>query len=353
MIEFILYGGIMQSLLLGFFFLFKRKLIFGGVYQSILLFLIAFGIWIGSLYNSGKIFQYINLSRVGFLIFSLIGGFFYISTRTVLEKTNRLEWRDGIFFLLPLFITIYLIPFFISSYEIKLAYLTADFREIHFDCYMISLLTAIHDLICVTYSIYLVQQNRIKKRQTVSFYIFILIFYIPFLITFFYKEFINSGFCSFLISILVILRGYQILYNQKQFENPDLFSILNKEKYEKSRIKPERIQEIGKRIESYFNHEKPFLDPDFSSKHISENLQISSHTISQVMIEYFQKSFYQLLNEFRLKEVIRVFDENSRSDENILQIAFSCGFNSKSTFNDSFKKFTGKTPRDYKKSPTQ
>ena len=38
--------------------------------------------------------------------------------------------------------------------------------------------------------------------------------------------------------------------------------------------------------------------------------------------------------------------------KNILEIALISGFNSKSTFNKIFKKFTNKTPSEYKKEIT-
>lgn len=45
--------------------------------------------------------------------------------------------------------------------------------------------------------------------------------------------------------------------------------------------------------------------------------------------------------------VITKLQENSTI--NIMELAYSCGFNSKSTFNNYFKKATKKTPREFKK----
>ena len=47
------------------------------------------------------------------------------------------------------------------------------------------------------------------------------------------------------------------------------------------------------------------------------------------------------------KEMLRNEDGN---EKNILEIMYDCGFYSKSVFNTAFKKFTGTTPSEYKKS---
>lgn len=40
-------------------------------------------------------------------------------------------------------------------------------------------------------------------------------------------------------------------------------------------------------------------------------------------------------------------------DKSIAEVARECGFNNMSTFNKNFKKFTGKTPKQYEKENTR
>ena len=115
MLEFVLNAAITQGILLSLYFFTNRNKYLGAIYQSILLFLISLGIWVGSLYHNHWILDYPYLARVGFITLSLTGGIIFISTRTILEKSNRLKLKDGYFFIVPAFIILYLIPFYFSS----------------------------------------------------------------------------------------------------------------------------------------------------------------------------------------------------------------------------------------------
>ena len=44
---------------------------------------------------------------------------------------------------------------------------------------------------------------------------------------------------------------------------------------------------------------------------------------------------------------MQIFD--SKSSDSILDIAFKCGFNNTANFNKMFRKYTGRTPSEYRK----
>jgi AraC-like DNA-binding protein len=76
---------------------------------------------------------------------------------------------------------------------------------------------------------------------------------------------------------------------------------------------------------------------------------VQSHIVSQIINSEFGKNFYDFVNYYRVEECKKMLADNSYSSKTILEIAYECGFNSKSVFNNSFKKLTGKTPSDYKR----
>ncbi|MCB0845056.1 MAG: AraC family transcriptional regulator, partial [Bacteroidetes bacterium] len=76
---------------------------------------------------------------------------------------------------------------------------------------------------------------------------------------------------------------------------------------------------------------------------------IKQHYITQVLNEQLKKNLYTFVNEFRANEVIRLFKDNNYNNWSITAIAFEAGFNSKSSFNTFFKKYTGKTPSEFRK----
>ena len=71
--------------------------------------------------------------------------------------------------------------------------------------------------------------------------------------------------------------------------------------------------------------------------------------VSEVLNKFYKKNFYDFINELRAKEVVARLQDNAFAHLTIDALAEDCGFKSKSTFYQSFKKLTGQTPAQYKK----
>jgi AraC-like DNA-binding protein len=61
-----------------------------------------------------------------------------------------------------------------------------------------------------------------------------------------------------------------------------------------------------------------------------------------------KKNFYDLINGYRVEEAKRLLLDTKNRNYTILSVGFEAGFNSKTTFNTVFKKFTGHTPTDFR-----
>ncbi len=144
-----------------------------------------------------------------------------------------------------------------------------------------------------------------------------------------------------------------VLFKIKTYQNPDYVSataITNEaeeQKYSTSNLSDSDLNNYKTKIESYFKSNKPYLDPELTLLQLSKRLDIPKHHVTQVLNTGFNKNFYQFINEYRVNAVVQKLS-NSKQNENIIDIAFSCGFNSKSTFNTYFKKVTGQTPKSFK-----
>ena len=132
------------------------------------------------------------------------------------------------------------------------------------------------------------------------------------------------------------------------------FKVLEEEiienlKYEKSGLKPETYSEYSNTIIEYMNTEKPYLDNSFSIQKMAEDLQIQKFYITQVLNEHLNKNFYTFVNDFRIEDVKSMIKDDDNNKYTLLSLAFDVGFNSKTSFNTTFKKYTGKTPSQYRK----
>jgi putative ABC transport system permease protein len=61
-----------------------------------------------------------------------------------------------------------------------------------------------------------------------------------------------------------------------------------------------------------------------------------------------KKNFATYVNEYRIKEAIRLLSENSNDTISYQNVAFDVGFNDQRNFNRVFKKMTGLTPSEFR-----
>ena len=107
---------------------------------------------------------------------------------------------------------------------------------------------------------------------------------------------------------------------------------------------------LRSRLLAVMSDERPYLDPSLTLTDLTRAVGVNSTVLSHLINKGFEKNFNDFINEYRINEVksrLRATD-----DETMLAIAFESGFNSKATFNRAFKKFTGRTPREFQEDLT-
>ncbi|AEE53589.1 AraC family transcriptional regulator [Haliscomenobacter hydrossis] len=103
------------------------------------------------------------------------------------------------------------------------------------------------------------------------------------------------------------------------------------------------------RLIQLIENEKPYLDPELSLPKLAKMMNCSTHELSNLINRGFERNFYQLINAYRIEESKHLLLDEQLSHLNILAIGFEAGFNSKTTFNTTFKNLTGMSPLEYRK----
>ncbi len=154
-------------------------------------------------------------------------------------------------------------------------------------------------------------------------------------------------------SFLMYWIGYQglIHYNLLQ-DRISLRKRIDKEEQSTNHsikeISDEKQKESFKKIENYLINHKRYLDPVLSLSVLAKEQDISISHLSKLINTYGKSSFSDYVNQFRVERAkVLLSNENYKNYTNIA-IGFECGFNSKSTFYTSFKKFTSMTPNSYR-----
>ncbi len=120
-------------------------------------------------------------------------------------------------------------------------------------------------------------------------------------------------------------------------------------KYEKFRLPALEEEKYVKKLLEYMSEKKPFLNDELTLQNLADELSLSTHHLSMVLNLHCKQSFYNFINSYRVEDVKCKLINPEFKDHNILTIAYDAGFNSKSAFNTMFKKFTGRTPKEYRK----
>ncbi len=175
--------------------------------------------------------------------------------------------------------------------------------------------------------------------------------FLPFTLKFFFPiVFLSNLFEAFRMNHLIhneYCREEALKEVNKTSEEPEI------EKYQNSNLNEERLKILADKITTIFEKEKIYLNPNLNSEQLSRAIAIPSYQLSQVINIGLNTTFFDLLSFHRIQEVKRRLLAPEFADETIINIAYECGFNSKSSFNTAFKKYTNMTPSAYRSQMTE
>lgn len=124
---------------------------------------------------------------------------------------------------------------------------------------------------------------------------------------------------------------------------------IKKEPYAKSSIENGEVMHLKERLSNLMKDTELYLNKDLKMVEIAANLNISEHKLSQLLNVHLGTNFFEYINKYRVNKA-RLLLKNPDYDKYTIEtIARECGFNSKSTFNEAFKKMEGVTPSVFKK----
>jgi AraC-like DNA-binding protein len=99
--------------------------------------------------------------------------------------------------------------------------------------------------------------------------------------------------------------------------------------------------------------EKPYLEPELSLDELALQLSIKPRVLSQAINDILQQNFFDFINRYRIEEARRLLTNPADKKITVLEVLYKVGFNSKSSFNTLFKKYTGLTPTEFRNKQTR
>lgn len=115
----------------------------------------------------------------------------------------------------------------------------------------------------------------------------------------------------------------------------------------KSKRPSEELEALKISLESAMVNDQLYRNPTLSLQELAEKLKVGQTKLSHTINQCYHCNFYEFVNRFRLQDFIAKVEQNAHKKHTLLAIAFDVGFNSKTTFNKSFKQLFHLTPSQY------
>lgn len=310
------------------------------------------------LYWTKYLYYFPHFSNISAGFPFLIGPLFYYYFKNVFE--NYKPGKKDLAALLPFLIFIvYLSRYYFRSAEVKQKFMLLSQTQPQVGTVQlmpwlqIASMTIYLCIIILSYRSLSATNPETKRwfNYLTGFFAFFIIsftsYYILILTPFFSLEwdYMISFSMSFFIYFLAWF-GYQ---QPKIFSGFTLAEALRSSKYAHSGLSQESAKEILAAIITAMTQDKLYRNFELSLEKLAEAVHAPKHHVSQVINEQIGMNFFDYVNSLRVEEAKHILAEVPKKEMNVIQVAYEVGFNNKVSFNNTFKKFTGVTPTEYRR----
>ena len=368
-----------QGILLSFLIIHKHRKLFANYFLAAQMFLLSITLLYLMLSELGwyKEYPFLMLIPIGFPL--IVNPLFYLYAKYLIQYSNSFKKTDGVHFIPFILYELYYISDFFKSTDEVIAILDGmpepqlNLRFLIFNWviiiqgifYVVLILSMLRNY---SYSLERAFSNTEKMRLNWlrniniivagvwSVFVAENILYLADIQ--FYKVF---DVASVFAGLLVYTLGYMGLFKSEVFEQPDFeesykyskhsndADLMPAKKYEKSGLTEEKVKEYFSILDKIMKEDKPYLNSNLTLKQLADKLEISTHNLSQIINTKLNQNFFDYVNQYRVEEVKQYLEDPEKKNITLLSLGFDAGFNSKSSFNSIFKRYTGKTPSEYQK----
>ncbi len=107
---------------------------------------------------------------------------------------------------------------------------------------------------------------------------------------------------------------------------------------------------ILEQLNTLMLNEKHFLDPQLSLESLAIALNLSARQLSEIINKVGGSNFYDYVNRYRVEEAQKLMCDAAEARTSIEAVGLLVGFRARSTFYEAFRRETGQTPGEYRRS---
>ncbi|MEM9544742.1 MAG: helix-turn-helix domain-containing protein [Bacteroidota bacterium] len=282
------------------------------------------------------------------------GPLFYMYLKNIKNGSNKPSMNDRIHFLPFILVICWYLPYYFTNAKDKLEVI-ANWHDGFVNAALLPLLGLI-SLICYSWVSYK-HMRKLEDNYNLSllysrhwfgvifwsFSLFV-VFHIMYFATILlgYSTQLSDVFIALGYSIFIYTIGYLGLRMSKLFNGIKLDS----SKYQTGTLTKDLSKRMYKKVEEHLLSTKSFKNNELKLPILAKELSLSPHQLSQIINQNGNLNFSEFINSYRIEEAKRLIVKIDR----INTLAYEVGFNNRTSFNKAFKKYTGLTPSEYKKS---
>jgi len=369
--------GIVQGFILSFFFIFKKSAnIRANRLQGFLILVLTLSILEQWLNQTGFITRVLVITNSTESLNLVIGPLIFLFVKYSLEPSY--SGKDWLHFVLALIYLCYLMFDLVQPNEVKYNSYIYSFHPdwpflkvnmeipndpLHIKRYL-NAVTGVQLVVYAALSIrLLVKKARqsgdsifrtqdeviISLRNMVLHLSIVILIFIAVKLTFRNRD-IGDYYIDSYVSLFILITTFRIMNDSTYFDKSTSFMDLSIGKYLKSSLSDTGKQKILDNIILELETRHYFLDNLASLSELARKIGESPHHVSQVINEKLNKSFFELLASYRVEEAKSILSGDKKNKITVEEISEMVGYNSKTAFNNAFKKLTGKTPSEFRKS---
>jgi AraC-like DNA-binding protein len=374
--DLVIFLGVFQGVFISWFFIRSgRRDVKPNLYQGLLLLFITMAMLEELLNNTGYIVRVLPISNFAEPFNFTFGPLAFLYIRSLLYPDSRKKaWPH---FLLFAFWVLYMVPYFMQPDEFKYnSYLDVKHPDWEFldvstrfsDNPLgirkyVNEMTAVHFAGYVFAMFFLVvrrvkelnahffrfRDQKLKLARNVGIHFLIIILIFGFVKVSFIGD-VGDCLISTYLSFMIFSTSWMVVKNSTFFGQPRFFLQFPVVKYEKSSLSDLEKSAIHRKILKEMGENRYFTRNLASLSDLANTIRESSHHVSQVINEVMGKSFFEMLAWYRVEEAMRIIREDPDAKLTVEDIAEQVGYNSKSSFNTVFKKLSGQTPSEFRRS---
>ena len=118
-------------------------------------------------------------------------------------------------------------------------------------------------------------------------------------------------------------------------------------KYQNISMDSDLMMTYKSKVLHVFEEERSFLQAGYSLAQLAEETNIPKHLLSHLFNNAFNSNFSDFVNSHRIESSKRLLV--AKQNRTVASVAYDCGFNSLSAFNNAFRKFSNTTPSEFRK----